>query len=169
MTPLLVTTWKALVPVMLIDGAGDDVVGIDGVGHGFVVDVARENGDVCLPVAVGMVILCGSKAAIDGHIVLQLEGAVSVVSGLACAFIGIVDTFGHPDFTGVGDLERILHMGKGIGLIAVVLVASTALLDIEYAARWTGQLASLVAEDGAFWYLGGERIGHLEVSCSLDV
>ena len=113
---------------------GDDAVAVNAI---VAVNVTREHRDIGRPIAVGTARLCAHKAAIECDATSKLKSTVDVIITLPCAFIGVVDTGGHPDFTGLDNGERVLEIGEGVIPVAAILVASATGLHVKHTCRWT--------------------------------
>lgn len=105
----------------------DDTIAVNDI---VAVNVAGEHRDIGRPIAVVTDCFCANKTAIERKAACELKGAVDVIVTLACAFIGVVDTGGHPDFTGLDNGEGVLQIGEGVVPVAAVPVASATRLDI---------------------------------------
>jgi len=111
---------------------GDVVaVGVDIV----LVNVAAENGEIGLPVALVALHLGPGKAAVEGHAVLQGEGGFPISS---CA--GVVNAHLDPDFIAANSLGEGSLQGAGIGPRGAVTATLRNRRGIEHAGVGAGGL-----------------------------
>ena len=112
-----------VVPLDVV-GVRDHPVGVSNVGVGFVVNVPAEDSDVVCRVALVAGGLRAREAAVNGHAVFEMEGAVAVVVRLPGAFVRVVHPGRHPDFGATGVGQRVLQGGVGVGPTGAVIGAS---------------------------------------------
>lgn len=117
-----------------VGGGGDNAVAINAI---VAINITREDGNIRRPVAFVAARLCAAKAAIECETARELKGAIDIIVTLAGAFVGVVDTGSHPNFTGCADGQRILEIGKGVRPVAAISIAGATGLDIKHTHRWT--------------------------------
>ena len=109
---------------------GDDVVAVVR-WRSVLVDVSGENGQETGGIAVGQGDFVACESAVDGDLILQEKGGVSIIVGESCTIIGIVGAGGHPDFVARGGgADGVAKEGVGVGPRASVIGSACGRIDV---------------------------------------